>query len=311
MPAVYRRLVLILILLSLTSLRALCQETVAQRADALTVSLVKADATGIASVTTGDFKYSDIFGRGGTAPFWIERFKNLLAMAKDGAAAPLPAVVTTRGDTAITMVKVKITGVGKDRLGDEGPLDMTVTHRTDWVKDGAVWKLKSAREVYFQGTANRRPLSFSRSMAEEDTRKGLQGMYGAISEIYEKRDWEKIEKGIGEDFAFFDMVGVKLTKTELLDRVKAGTKVVSNPIVTIDPQQVAFDGDNLYVIRVMRLIGDAQLPDGKMGRVSYLNIARDTFVKKDKDWKPSASHELHAEASVNGVPIPLSLISGK
>ena len=305
---------LLLSTLLLISARAWCQDAakeVASQAEALSKTLQSNDSAAITALAAPDFKFTDIFGREGNAEKWSERIKGVVSMAKDPVVAPLPPAVTPKGDTAIAMVKVKVTGVGKDRLGDEGPLDMTVTHRTEWAKDGVAWKLKSAREVYFQGTANRRPINFSKTMAEEETRKGLQSMYGAMSEIYEKRDWEKIEKGVSDDFVIMDMEGKRLTKAELIDRIKAGTDVVSNPIMTIDPQQVAFDGDRLFVIRVMRLLGDVAMPDGKTGRVVYLNIARDAFQKGEKDWKPTSSTELHAEATVNGVPIPLSLISGK
>lgn len=287
------------------------EQGIAAQAQLLAKALPAGDAAALNGIVSKDFQFVDVFGHTGGAIQWIERFKALLAMAKDPVVTSGPGSVTPKGTTNLAIFRLKVQGVGKDRLGDEGPLDMTLTIRTEWEKGSASWSMKSAKEVRFEGTANRRPIAFSKTTAEEATRKGFEAMYGAVSEIYEKRDWDKMEKGIGDDFVIHDMDGKQLTKKELIDRVKAGSAVVNYPIMTMDPQQVAFEGDKLYVIRVMRLLGDVSMPDGKTGRVIYINIARDTFTKDDKTWKPKGSDELHAEATVNGIPVPLSMLAGK
>ncbi len=53
------------------------------------------------------------------------------------------------------------------------------------------------------------------------------------------------------------------------------------------------------------------MQDGKTGRASNTNIARNSFLQVGKDWTPKGSDELYAEAPLNGMPIPLSAISGK
>jgi hypothetical protein len=186
-----------------------------------------------------------------------------------------------------------------------------VTYRTEWVSEGGGWKLKSAKEVMFDGNTNKRPLMFSKSAAEEETRMQFQPVYAAVGQIYEKQVWEAGEKAMPEGFIMHDSEGKLLTKAEMVARVKSGAKAVSNPIVSIEPQQVALDGDKVIVIRVMKLFADVNLPGGKSGRVTYINIARDTFAKGDKGWAPKSSDELYAEASVNGLPIPISAVSGK
>lgn len=279
--------------------------------ETLAKALSSGDVNALKAITTADFQFTDIFGRVGPVGQWTDRFKTVLTMAKDPVVAPGTGAVITPGDAPVAILKIKVTGIGKDRLGEEGPLDMTLSVRTQWTKEGGAWKMKSAKEVQFEGTANKRPLSFSKTPADEDTRKGFRTLYGAVSELYEKRDFDKMEKGLPADFVIHDMEGKVLTAAEMFDRVRSGAKTVANPIMTIEPQQVALDGDKLYVIRVMRLIGDVSMPGGKVGRVVYNSIARDTYVKSGKDWKPKGSDELHAEATLDKLPIPLSLLNGK
>ena len=109
----------------------------------------------------------------------------------------------------------------------------------------------------------------------------------------------------GQGFIVHDAEGALLSKKELIDRVKAGAKVVTNPLMTIEAQQASLDGDKVTVIRVMKLFGDVALPGGKTGRVTYMQIARDTFAKAEKTWAAKSSDELYAEATLNGLPIPL------
>jgi hypothetical protein len=266
------------------------------------------DSAAFMKIAAADSQFTDIMGRMGP---WADRAKTVLALAKTPMLSVTVSSATAMGDSAQAIIRVKITGTGMDRLGEEGPLNMTVTYRTDWVKDGGAWKLKSAREVMFSGTANKRPLQLTTSKVEEEARKQFQPIYTAVADLYEKQDWAAAEKAIPEGFIVHDMEGVLLSRKELMDRIKAGAKVVTTPIVTLEPQQIALGGDKVTVIRVMKLFGGVKLPDGTMGRITYTQVARDVFAKVEKGWAPKSSDELFAEAAVNGIPVPLTAVSGR
>jgi hypothetical protein len=265
----------------------------------------------VAKVSTADFQFVDVFGRPGPAGQWAVRNNAVLANAKTPTVVGDVVSVTPKGDAVVALLKAKLTGIGLDRLGMEGPLDMTIIYRTEWVKADGKWKIKLAKEGLFTGTANKRPVKLTTSAAEDMVRTQFQPLLGGLAEAYEKQNFADIEKGLPPDYEIYDMEGAKLSPKETLDRVKAGQKVLQNPLVTFDPQQVLLDGDRVVLVRVCKIIGEVSLPNGMMGRVIYTQCAREVFIKGEKGFVPKSTAELHAEASLNGMPLPLALISGK
>jgi ketosteroid isomerase-like protein len=279
------------------------------KVEAVDAALGTGDPAAVAKLVTADFKFTDIFGKSGNAGTWIERNKAVAAILTEPMHTVEVRSVTISGEKAVLLTRANVTGTGKDRQGMEGPAKMGVNHRSEWVKDGGEWKMKTCKEVLFEGTANKRPLKMTTTKAEEDVRLQFQPVYGIVSELYEKKDWEGAKKASSADFVIIDMDGEKITLDTMINRVKAGAELLENPVMIIDPQQVLLDGDRVIVIKVMRLLADLKGQDGK--RVVYINVSRDTFVKNDKNWLAKMTEELHAEATIGGMPVPLAMLKGK
>ncbi len=270
----------------------------------------KGQTADAAKLATADFKHVSLVGKEGNADQWGSEVKATLSLFK------APMIVTTlkdliiKGDDATAIFANQATGDGALADGRMGSLAFTTTERTLWTKIGGAWKLKTVKHVMQEQRIDKRLIPFKAPTAEMDAQTAIQQIYDLMSDVYGKADWATLEKTIPDTFALFDMTGAQITKKEMIDRLKKGAKLIQNPIVFMNIQAFGRDGDTVKVVRLATIIGDVALPDGKMGRLKYINTTRDTWVKGEKTWGSKKTEELHAEATLDGKPLPLSLIGG-
>jgi hypothetical protein len=279
--------------------------------DAMAQAAQGGDGGALTKALPETFKYTEILGKDLSREEWAQQVRQSLADIKSLQVAATVRTVAVSGEAATSITKIRVTGDAPGEDGKPAPLDMTITDRALWGKGANGWQMKSARQVMVDGKLDKKPLKFPATPEGEAVRTAVQPLYEALATIYGKKDFDTLEKAIPENFEAKDANGAPLTRKELIDRVRQGAKDLVDPIMFINVQQVAAEGSKAKVVRVMRVISDIHLPDGRTGRVSYTSVARDSWVKEEKGWANKASEELYSEATLDGKPVPLAAIGGK
>lgn len=276
----------------------------------LAQSADKVDTGAFAKVMTPDFKHVDLLGKEAVGGQWLEELKGSLSGVQGLKTTTTISEVTVMGETAKPVVSIKMTGtVMQD--GKAVPLENSLVYRDTWTKAADGWKWKQARLVLQNTRIDKRTFRAPFTPEADELRKSLQPLYDALSDIYAKRDWTTLEKIIPENPNSTDAAGTSLTKKEILERVKNAAKNLNDPIMSIGIQQVGLESTNATVVRVMTILADVTLLDGRKGRLRYVNVTRDLWAKMDKNWGMKSSAELHSEAYFDGKPIPLAAFGGK
>lgn len=275
--------------------------------------VIKGSVADTGKVADADFKHITMLGKEGKVDQWAAEIKKTTALYKAPESKLTLKEVTLKGDTATAVFNTKFSGEGTLADGRMGALDFQIVERTSWSKASGAWKLKVVRHVWQETRLDKKLVPFVPAMEDKESVKGIQGLYGLLSDIYTKQDWDALEKMLPEDLPVSDINGQPLTKFELMERLRAGARLLVDPIVFFSILQVGHEGESLKVARLATVIANVKLPGGKTGRLQYINVTRDTFVKgeKDKGWVTKKSEEIHADALLDGMPIPLALISGR
>lgn len=282
---------------------------------AISQLIQKGQAADAAKLVAPDFKHVSFLGKEGNAEQWASETKAVLTPFKAPSTTPSLSSLVIKGDEATAIFANLTTGDGTLANGRSGPLFFTITERSTWAKDGAAWKLKTVKHVMQDlridnGSGKKSLVPFKAPAADADAQQAIQQIYDLMSDVYGKSDWAALEKSIPDTFAIYDMTGAQINKKELIDRLKKGAKLLQNPVVFMNIQAMGRDGDSMKVVRFATVTGDVTLPDGKTGRLKYTNATRDTWVKGEKTWGSKKTEELHAEATLDGKPLPLAFISG-
>jgi len=276
---------------------------------AMAQAFEKQDMNAVTAVLHPDFKYEDLLGKQTGKDEWLNSLKNRLDGVQELKVAATVNDLKVEGDTAKPIVAVKITGtISQD--GKMVPLEAIETFRDTWAKTPEGWKRKLVRLVLQSTRVDKRLVRPTFTPEADAVRKTIQPLYDAISDIYVKRDWTTLEKGMGENLNATDASGKALTKKELIERIKNGAKNLNDPIMTISIQQVSLESTNATIVRTMTLLADFITPDGNKARMRYVNSTRDVFTKMGTNWVSKSSAELHSEAYLDGKLVPLSAIGG-
>lgn len=270
----------------------------------------KGQSADAAKMTATEFKHVSLLGKEGSADQWGNEIKATLSLFKAPEVKTTLTSLSIKGEEATAIFSNLATGDGTLADGRTGALSFNIIERTLWAKVGGMWKLKTVKHVMQESRIDKRLIPFKAPSADADAQQALQQIYDLMSDVYGKADWATLEKTIPDTFPIYDMTGAQISKKELIDRLKKGAKLIQNPIVFMTIQAMGRDGDTVKVVRLATIIGDVTLPDGKTGRLKYINTTRETWVKGEKTWGSKKSEELHADATLDGKPLPLALIAG-
>ncbi len=258
-----------------------------------------------------EFKHVSLLGKEGKADQWNSEFKQVIAAIKAPEFALSLNTLTVKDNEATAIFATEAAGDGALPDGRMGNLKYTLTERTLWAKADGAWKLKTVKHVMTESRIDKRLIPFrGATTGDEDTRQALQQVYDLMADVYGKADWATLEKTIPDTFPIVDATGATISKKEMIDRLKKGSKLLQNPIVFMTVQALGKDGDAVKVVRLATVVADVALPGGKMGRLKYINCTRDTWAKGEKTWGAKKTEELHADAWLDGKQLPLALISG-
>ncbi len=295
--------------------RTLAQDTLKQELETrykqLTAEIHKGQVGDSGKVAAPDLKFVTFLGKSGSKQEWSDDVKLALTPFKTPEIAVTLVDVITKGEEATAFFSTKMTGEGTLADGRMGTVYLDRTERTLWTKTAEGWKLKSVKHVMQESRLNKRLIPFKASAADEETRQSIQQLYNLMSDVYSKKDWDALNKIIPDDFPAQDSTGNPISKKEVVERIKAGASLFTEPVVFINIQSMGRDGETLKVVRLATIIADVKLPGGLMGKLKYENVTRDTYIKKEKGWGGSLSEELHAVATLDGKPLPIGLLTGK
>lgn len=277
--------------------------------NALAQAAQSLDAQAVTNIHAADFKHVDLLGKERTLEEWMGAMRTRLEGVQGLMIAPKINDLTVDGDKAMPTIAVKMTGtVMQD--GKSLPMETTEVFRDTWVKGADGWKRKIARLVMQDMRIDKKPVRPMLTPEADEVRKLLQPVYDGLGDIYVKRDWAAMEKGIGENVVMTDASGKPLNRKEVVERVKEGAKNLSDPIMTVTIRLVGVEGMTAKVVRQMTVLGDVTLPTGK-SRLRYVNYTRDTYTKAEKGWAMKSSEELYSEGYLDGKPVPLAAFGGK
>lgn len=307
----------LMLCLCITSARAQdeTKKAIDAQYQAIAASLQEKKTDGMDKAALPDAKAIDLFGREQDRAKWMDSLKERVAKIDGLKVTAEVREVRTMEDEATSIALLKAVGETAGNDGKAVPIELNMIDRTTWKKDGGSWKIKLFKTVSLQGKQNNRTIRATFTPEADMAKKDLQGFYDAIADLYTKKEFDTMEKGVTNDVDVRDANGTKLTGKELIQRIRDGAKNITDPIMTINVQMIEMIDGKAIVVRTMQLLGDIKLGD-MTHRVRYSQVARDTWTqreneKKQKFWQNNSSHELYSEAALDGKLVPLAQIGGK
>jgi ketosteroid isomerase-like protein len=306
------------LLLCVCAISARAQDDVKKAIDAhyqaIAAALQDKKTDALDKAALSDAKAIDLFGREQDKAKWMESLGERVAKINGLKVTAELREVKTKDDEATSIALIKAVGETAGNDGKNVPIEWNMIDRTTWAKADGNWKIKLFKTVSLQGKQNNRTIRATFTPDADMARKEFQGFYDAVADLYNKKDFDTMEKGATDDVDIRDANGEKLSGKELVKRVRDGAKNIADPVMTINVQMLEMIDGKAVVVRTMQVYGDMKIGDMNH-RVRYSQIARDTWTQKKTEkgnvWQNNSSHELYSEAALDGKLVPLAQIGGK